>query len=154
MNTYRIIRFLGIDSLKLLDEDALYEIHRRIEEPRAAKRIAHEFRRTVKRHSPQKNRFGYIVVWRIRCECVWKFIRIAGQHLPSVRLTTELRKYKFLTDERIYYRKLISRPSLGLSPPALPGSTVPYKPGRPDYAAPCHHGLALSARVLSYHLLV
>jgi hypothetical protein len=79
-------------------------------------RITIEFKKSVRRKY-----FGHLSV---------KF-RIAGSDPIEINIVKStglliretvnkaVSGYSFIIDERIYYRKLISRPSLGLSPPEL-----------------------------------
>jgi len=134
MNRGKFARFLGIEGLIVLDEDTLYEIHRRIEEPRVAYRISNAFHRSVESRQPGTRWLRYIIVWYDDSLIKVKAVRITGLHLPSERLSAEQKKYKFLIDERICYRKLISRPALGLSPPSEKGFIVPLLSARPHTA--------------------
>lgn len=146
MRRHIIKRLLGIAPLPELDENTLYEIHWHIEEPRAADRIASEFGRSVKRKRIRKNFLGYILIWGNDFAFEWKCERISGPKVPFDKADDEKRKYRFLIDERMYFKKRISRPSLGLSPPEPAGSNRPSVSACPDIAVRCHRGLANSAR--------
>ncbi len=136
MSRGKITRFLGIEGLLVLDEDTLYEIHRRIEEPRVAYRLSNAFQRSVESRQPGIKWLRYIIVWYDNSLIKVKAVRISGLHFPSEKLSAEQKKYRFLIDERICFRKLISRPALGLSPPSVPGLIMPLLPARPHPARP------------------
>ncbi len=48
-------------------------------------------------------------------------IRLKGQAKRLLSPVEIKNRYKFIIDERIYYRRLICKPALGLSPPSFRG---------------------------------
>jgi len=79
-------------------------------------RISIEFKKSVRRRY-----FGNLSV-NIRITGVPSFIinivKSCGFRIDNI-VSRAVSGYSFVIDERIYYRKLISRPSLGLSPPVI-----------------------------------
>lgn len=135
MRRWLLKRLFGIHWLQVPDEDTLYEMHRRIEEPRVAGRISKELRRSVNRKRPGKKRSDNILIWGNQLAFTLKFEKIRGPRQPFEEHKDEKKKYRFFIDERIYYRKLISRPSLGLSPPKVQRLIRPVFPAYPHPAA-------------------
>jgi hypothetical protein len=79
-------------------------------------RIFKEFKKSIRR-----NRWRTFRLWitgsdRGILPFELSVVRATGQRI-NVDSPQQSSNYSFCIDERIYYRKLISRPSLGLSPP-------------------------------------